>query len=185
MTKIGGTLDDRYLEWLYGQIGAVSNRNPERSYWHLLRHLYSKPFRWFVPNDDNRAADGVDLRYDFLEGEVGPSEREWMDLDCSFLEMMFALAQRASYESSGEPAAWFWKMVYNLGLIHYNDSVYNDMVKLDVEDTLDNVIERTYHPDGQGGLFPLDNPTQDQREVELWYQMSAYLLEGGNADLSS
>ena len=185
MTKSGGTQDDQYLEWLYAQVGAVSNRNPERSYWKLLKHLYSKPFVWHVANDDNRASDGIDLRYEFTEGPWSAQERQWLDMDCSVLEMMIALARRASFEDSGEPAAWFWKLIFNLGLIHYTDAVYNNMVQLDVEDTLDDLMERTYHPDGQGGLFPLDNPMQDQREVELWYQMSAYLLEGGNADLSS
>ena len=30
---------------------------------------------------------------------------------------------------------------------------------------------------GTGGLFPLKRPRVNQRRVEVWYQMSEYLME--------
>jgi hypothetical protein len=38
-------------------------------------------------------------------------------------------------------------------------------------------VNREYDPDGRGGLFPLDGTHANQREVELWYQMQAYIIE--------
>jgi hypothetical protein len=40
---------------------------------------------------------------------------------------------------------------------------------------MERCVWRTYEPNGVGGFFPLENPNEDQREVELWYQMSAYV----------
>jgi hypothetical protein len=42
---------------------------------------------------------------------------------------------------------------------------------------LDRVIRREYEPDGTGGFFPLQNPLEDQTQVEIWYQMAAYINE--------
>ena len=42
---------------------------------------------------------------------------------------------------------------------------------------LDGFINRQYEANGEGGLFPLKGVCEDQREVEIWYQMNAYLYE--------
>jgi hypothetical protein len=44
-----------------------------------------------------------------------------------------------------------------------------------VDEILERVIGRTYRPDGRGGFFPLRYAEKDQREVELWYQLNAYV----------
>jgi hypothetical protein len=36
---------------------------------------------------------------------------------------------------------------------------------------------RTYSKLGKGGLFPLRSSAYDQRKVELWYQMAAFMTE--------
>jgi hypothetical protein len=175
-----GTLDDRYLEWLYKKVGPVGNRNPARTYWHLARQLYTHKFVWFVPNDDNRAMDGVDLRFEFFEEAHIKQDDDsmWILLECSMLEMFIALSQRVSYQSYGSDAEWFWKMMENLDLRQYTDLKYNQFVEQEVKETLDRVNQRTYDPDGTGGVFPLVSSHRDQRQVELWYQASAYLQEG-------
>lgn len=173
-----GTIDDRYLEWLYSKIAVVRNGNPRRSWWSLARRLYMSPFTWFVPNDDNRVADGIELRYEFAEAYGEKLPREWRNLDCSMLEMLIALARRASYNSHGSAAEWFWKMMENVELNHYTDDVY----EISIEETIDEVVarinQRTYGPTGHGGLFPLRHAEHDQREIEIAYQLHAYLLEG-------
>jgi hypothetical protein len=30
---------------------------------------------------------------------------------------------------------------------------------------------------GLGGMFPLEDPREDQRAIEIWYQMMAYINE--------
>ena len=181
----GGTLDDAYFEWLYSQIGPLKNRNPERNFWHLCRQLYSTEFIWFVPNDDNRVEDGKELRAAFLSSTrttLSARDRDWMDLGCSMLEMLVALAKLASFESGRSHVEWFWRFMHNLELDGYSDKVYSRSVGRGVdegvEEVLDRLNNRTYSRDGTGGLFPLRHARQDQREIELWYQMSSYLLEG-------
>lgn len=171
-------LDERYLTWLYDQIGAVSNHHPESSHWRLISQLYTKEFFWFVPNDDNRLADGLELRAEWASRNH-ITDDEWMSLGCSMLEMMIALAQRASFETDETPAAWFWRFTDNLVIGQYTNQTYNAQVEKEVDYILTRVIERSYEPNGVGGLFPLHRPRVDQRKVEIWYQLSAYILEGG------
>jgi len=171
-------VDDRYLEWLYSQFGAVRNRNPARSYWKLARKLYTTEFVWLIPNDDNRVEDGILLRQEFVDeqGSDGVTDT-WMTLGCSVLEMMVALARRAAYQS-GEPAAdWMGRFFTNLGIVDFKDSKYNATADRRVTDILETFITRGYREDGIGGLFPLQRHRQDQTKVELWYQLNEYILE--------
>ena len=171
-------LDDAYLTWLYSQIGSVKLRTRARSYWRLARKLYTTEFQWFVPNDDNRVEDGRELRFEFL-GETGTeADDNWLDLGCSFLEMLIGLSRRLSFMTEGESRDWFWHFIDTLGLRGFNDSYQSQWdEEEDVQPILNRVIYRTYDPDGSGGLFPLQSPDADQRKVELWYQMCAYILE--------
>lgn len=175
---MAGTLDDLYFEWLYGMIGAVRNRNPARSYWRFARQLYTKEFVWLVPNDDNRVEDGKELRQEFLTmkgiREVDPN---WLNLGCSMLEMLIALARRASSMPDKPPGEWFWKLMRNADLAGYTDKIYSAKIEKLIDAKLDKIIYRTYEPNGEGGLFPLKESPNDQRKVELWYQLSEYLLE--------
>ena len=144
-----------------------------------MRQLYVKEFVWLIPNDDNRAEDGKELRYEFInEQGIDEVDQAWLDLGCSVLEMMIALARRAAFESDDEVVEWFWRFIFNLGLNNQTDIAYKSATEREVDNVLDTVIFRTYDADGLGGLFPLTHPRQDQRKVELWYQLAAYLSEG-------
>lgn len=170
-------LDAQYFYWLYSLVGSETNKNPAKTYWSLTEQLYRKEFTWFVPNDDNRVEDGKDLRAEFCENQDVFAPREWFEEGCSMLEMLIALSRRAAFEASGEPFEWFWIIVNNLNLRMYTDDVYGGNISEIVDGILDTVINRTYSPDGSGGLFPLLQPSSDQRKIEIWYQMSMYLLE--------
>lgn len=169
-------LDELYLKWLYEHIGLTNSSNPARTHWKLAQHLLSTEFIWLIPNDDNRCEDGKELRYEFAE-ELGlfDIDPDWMEMGCSMLEMLIALSRRVAFYGEGAPSVWFWRMMKNLGLDKINDRVrFNRRV---VDEAIERVMWRLYDSDGRGGLFPLRNPKQDQRDVELWYQMNAYLLE--------
>ncbi len=171
-------LDERYFDWLYSQVCSVETQRPSKSYRNLLDILYTKEFVWLVPNDDNRVEDGKDLRYEFFESEgitIKTRDTHWLSLGCSMLEMLVALSRRISFEAGDEPRVWFWHMLTNIELDHLNDRkrISNE----DVEGVLDRVIWRTYNYNGGGGLFPLRYPEEDQRKVELWYQISSYIFE--------
>ena len=71
----------------------------------LLRILHKTEFVYYVPNDENRAMDGVYLREDFLSATPEYyATPDWMEMECSMLEMLIALAQRAISNVAMRPA---------------------------------------------------------------------------------
>lgn len=170
-----GTLDDRYLRWLYGQVADVKIRRGTQTFWKLLKQLYKKQFTWFVPNDANRAMDGLILRQEWAEEFGWETEREWMELECSVLEMLLALARRAEFQNGDTTEYWFWRFLENLEFAEFHDSSrYSQNF---VEDRLNVVLERKYDRFGNGGMFPIRNPREDQRRVEIWYQLCEYIVQ--------
>jgi hypothetical protein len=139
--------------------------------------LFRKEFTWFVANDDNRVEDGKELREDFLAETGTERDRGWMEQGCSMLEMLIALSRRCAFETDEDPFQWFWVLVDNLELRPFVDDTFTDDFNVDVDVILDRVINRTYEPDGRGGLFPLRHAKTDQRKAEIWYQMASYLME--------
>lgn len=176
--RVGQTIDERYFDWLYSQVADLKTRDPRYSHILLCARLYKIPFEWYIYNDENRAEDGRALRDEFLEEnhEYHP-DRMWLELDTSIFEMMIGLARRASFQTDWGPDRWFWKMLENVELDKYNDDVYHDAIDDAVKRSMNRIMRREYHSSGTGGFFPLRDPGRDQREVELWYQLSAYLLE--------
>lgn len=171
-------LDEQYLDWLYSLVAPVMSRNPDRSYRLLLEHLFKRQFRWIVPNDDNRVEDARELRFAFLDHfELRNDDLYWMALDVSVLEVLMALSQRVAFESNEVPEFWFWQFIENLGLKKFTDNEYRNGHWEDIDEAVNKFVERKYRPNGRGGIFPLRHAKEDQRKVELWYQMSAYLLE--------
>lgn len=169
-------LDELYFTWLYSQVETVEAANPSRTYWRILKILFAKEFLWIIPNDDNRAEDGKDLRHEFIRCEgLEDVDSHWMELGCSMLELLIALSRRLAFEDDGEPDRWFWELMENLDLERYNDAAF--IPEEEIDQILDEVIWRTYKRNGVGGLFPLKKTNDDQRENELWYQLSAYILE--------
>lgn len=175
MTKSEKTLDERYFVWLYSQVASVRNRNPARTYWQLFRKLYDRPFTYSISLDRNRAADGINLRYIFLDGAEG--DQNWLELECSMLEMLVALSKRMEFQTGSTFINWFWRLLNNVEMGQYSDELYHGRIDEIVEETLDMIIARTYNHNGYGGLFPLHRPSKDQTKVEIWYQLAAYLNE--------
>jgi hypothetical protein len=168
-------LDEQYLTWLYSKVGSTRLTSPSRTFWTLFRYLYKTEFLWIIPNDDNRMEDGRELRYEFLDDQrIRNVDPHWMGLGCSILEMLYALSRRLEFEDGTSARAWFWKLLENLELDKQSDSRFDLNY---VEDIIVRLIWRNYEPNGRGGLFPLKHPHADQRNVEIWYQLNAYILE--------
>lgn len=168
---------DRYFRFLSNIVGG-------RDYSLLLKKLHRTEFYSLVPNDDNRGEDGRMLRDIFLEereGHIGSSSLP--DGPCTLLEMLVALAIRMEQDLEDNPDAktdkeCFWIMIANLDLIAYdNQGYYRDGAEQEIGEILQRFLDRTYHKNGVGGLFPLSRTKKDQRKVEIWYQKSEYLLE--------
>lgn len=169
------TLDDQYLDYLQQLVGPQGDR-VRTTHFHLLNQLFSREFISLVPNDDNREADGMALRREFVSMEkVRPRpSRTWMYMGCSVLEMMIGVTRHLAFQAEGEPAEWFWILIDNLGLSWYSDGRWNGR-KIDA--IVERLVWRQYSYDGTGGLFPLQRPREDQRKVEIWSQMEAFILE--------
>lgn len=154
---------NKYSDWLLSIIDMDLN-----GYGYLQYALANKDFYSIIPEDERRDFDGRALRQDY-DGDVEGT--------CSVLEMMVALAIRMADEivpEVGNAGYFFWLMLKNLGLTEMDDARFNP------EEThyiLDRFLERGYSADGYGGLFPLEHPKKDQRNVEIWYQMQAYVIE--------
>lgn len=177
---MSNSLNTAYYAWLCDLVG-VSRQ--DGSYWLLASDLHQKDFRWFVPNDDNRAFEGKNLREKFCDETGIAYDYDSFDDEVSMLELIIALAYRCESIMEDqiehmEMEDWFWKMMSNSGLDAFtDDSYYALRGQVVVDQILERIINRTYQRDGSGGLFPLNRPREDQRSVEIWYQMNTYLVE--------
>jgi len=174
MNRSGGS---RYLDFLCDIVKGADE------YSELLGELHGIEFYSLVPNDDNRGEDGKQLRQKFIE-EVGPTRAPSLPHGgCTVLEMLIGLSFRLEFETMSShwektPSEWFWILIDNLGLTGYDNSQFSMLGTYDdMAEKVSKLLERQYESDGNGGLFPLQRPQKDQRRVEIWYQMSAYMLE--------
>jgi hypothetical protein len=95
--------------------------------------------------------------------------------------MLIALALRienqfmTNYELGDRTGQWFWMMITNLGLNRLDDDNFNEEI---AEYFVDRFLNREYEDNGEGGgLFVLDHPYQDLRDVEIWVQANWFLAE--------
>lgn len=175
-----GQLYSDYFVWMYKK---VENPRSYESYYKLFDYLNRQQFSAIIPMDLNRAEDGRNLRYIFAyERGINSSiiSENFVAFPCSVLEMMVALANRCedtimtNTNYGDRTYLWFWDMIDTLGLTEMTDSNFSPMV---VQNAVDRLLNRTYNPDGSGGLFKINDPTKDMRSIDIWYQMCFYLDE--------
>ena len=171
-------LERQYFDWMFNII-CYNRYDKDISYRKLLEYLHDIEFYWILDMDENRAKDGLDLRYRFCVEHDCLCELEKIDHNpCSVLEMMLALAIRCEESIMDDTrygdrtSQWFWGMISNLGLGSMTDNSFDeDYVKYCVN----RFLNREYAPDGRGGLFTIRNCEEDLRKVEIWYQLCWYL----------
>jgi hypothetical protein len=165
-----------YFEWLIDQVCYEDEKD---KYSDVLRLLHSTTFRYMLDRDANRAADGINMRNFFgNEHNIDPETRHnAISGPCSVLEMLVALADRASYsmideEIAGddEPMHWiFWLMMKNIGLIRLSNGLFSHSKAMR---HINVFMDRKYAENGRkGGLFVVNKSKKDLRNVEIWYQM--------------
>lgn len=140
--------------------------------------LHSIRFRYSIPNDVNRADDGISLRHRFALIYGYENESDYLNEPCSVLEMLIALAIRCEEDIMDDPRygdrtkQWFWQMIVNLGLGAMTDDRFDRGYVLD---RINIFLNREYEPNGEGGLFTIHDCEHDLRDVEIWYQLCWYL----------
>ena len=169
-------INDEYFEYLCELIDAKRYARSV-SYRKLLMRLHDTEFTYFIPYDDNRADDGVQLRRRFALARNDMSLVDYILGPCSVLEMMVALAVRCETimddTSYGDRTGqWFWGMINNLGLSSMSDSKF---YKHEVDTIVNRFLKREYERNGKGGLFTVKHSKRDMRSVEIWCQLSWYL----------
>lgn len=167
-----------YFEWLISQIEIRSSR----TYHELFERMHNTEFVWFVPNDDNRVQDGLDLRIEFVN-DVPMTRKEheafnmWLrNKGSTVLEVLIGLSRRVAFTAGGVANWWAWKLIENVHLQRMSDPLTREKTKR-IDEVLDALIWRTYNYDGKGGFFPLTEALEDQTKIEIWYQMNKYVME--------
>lgn len=172
MTTMTTTLDYQYYNWLTQKVSIANGKQ----YTQLFEIMHNVEFLWFIPNDDNRIQDAIDLRTEFMNRSDSHGELELGSATC--LEVLVSLSRRLAMIASdgGHSKQWAWTLLKNLGLIKFPDPLSPEKVQK-VNEILHDLVWRNYQPDGRGGFFPLLNPDTDQTKVEIWYQLNAYVSE--------
>lgn len=137
----------------------------------VLISLFYSPFSFIIKLDENRVDDGLALRARFEDLQTNSYFSNLKD-ECSVLEMFIALAERMGFitmtlDENEPPTAYcFWEIIDNLKLKPGNSKN---------KEIVEAFIHRKYDYYGRGGIFPIIGADQDQRLIEIWYQMMSYL----------
>lgn len=172
---------NEYFNWLMGVV-CERRYGKDISYRKLLSYLHNTVFTWSLPRDENRAEDGINLRWRFAcdtnRESAFDDVSECLAGSCSVLEMMVALAIRCEDTIMDDPhvgnrtSQWFWSMVTNLGLGSMTDDQFD---KRYTDSVMKNFLNRNYESNGRGGLFTIRNACRDLRDVDIWCQLCWYL----------
>lgn len=184
----GRRVDGGYFDWLLDIVDIP----PDPYHETVAKILFETEFFWVLNNDENRVFDAIELMVQYADIVHGVQDsRRYIqgedrlqsisyyaafdhDGAVSVLEVLIALAKRMDYqlsEGAGDPTRthiYFWELLANLWV---RDGALPDA------DVLHRWMSRAFEPDGSGSTFPLEKPQRNQRECELWEQMSDYLHE--------
>lgn len=165
-----------YLQYLIWRCNLQKERGMER----IFETLHDLEFTYVMDRDENRYADGVELRDDYeIPDCFMDLEDEFLDRNCSVLEMLIALSIRVDDDFIGDPAEphpedFFIEMIENLKLDRYSGRSFyeKDVIKI-----IQRWLERRFNQDGCGSPFPLRHDKRNQRDLEIWDQMNSYISE--------
>lgn len=159
-----------YFDWLYF---TVTNKGNYRK---LFAMLHSMEFKYFVDYDENRASDGVNLRWYYVDAGGQDEILKWKQ-PCTVLEMILALAMQmdsivGDVEGELNVRHFFWLMIDNLDLAWMTDDKYE---KAYVYGRVAMFLDRQYEPNGDGNIIYIPDCRDDLRDIEIWAQMCWYL----------
>lgn len=184
-----------YVDWLESfTIDERVDSDRRLSYHNLIRELWEIEFVPSVGNDHDRAAEGLELRArynDILARKAGDGAFETPDVhgifgECRVLEMLIALSMRmydlmqdmGIYNSVSR---WFWEIMECISFDILDDDYWGEIGSGKArksERFVHDICDRIMRGDGlrvgrRGGWFF----TEDWENIEIWYQMHAYLTQ--------
>ena len=165
-------VQDAYLDWL---LEIVNPGRLEGSADLLATHLHLIEWYAIWPRDVSRENDGKNLRERFKK-DSSFSDYTSIEGPCTFLECAIGIAEHMDFFCTPpelQPATYlyFWKLLQNAKILGHGIDIRA------IDTSVDRVLTRSYTTKGTGGFFPLQHPETNQKGVEIWYQMAAYLGE--------
>ena len=166
------SVEDEYFRWLANTIDDAPGIRERRD---LYIQLHNTVFLWspMVPNDRNLLGHVASKRAQFEEyWLVAPALHErFYNKPATVFEVLLTISDHMAFLVNGSAARCFRLLLANLELDCRS-------TRSEIDEKLVIFMERRYDNDGSGGgLFPLHAPDRNQRRVELWYQINAYILE--------
>lgn len=180
------SLMTRYYRWLCSELGVDPKESKIES---VCSMMMISPFVSDMWEDQNIVESALYSRREFVRDQDPIAKREFYRAmgECSVLEVIAILIRKMSYMllgnhlASSNQGALFFELLDNLGLSWINDDAFSrdeDGCREYIEDVMSRFVGREYEENGDdGGLFPLENPPEDMREMSLFQQLDAYLIE--------
>lgn len=174
-------LEKLYYNWL---LDAVASKQEQETYSLVFMTLYCTEFVSYDEFDDNLRENARGMREDFYR--FSKTARKLTDIygeidyATCILEIMVYLATRIEDTIMSNPdygdrtGVWFWYMMESLDIIRYDNRRYDEP---ELEQKLDNFIERRYEKNGFGGLFTVENSRFDARKTNIWQQAMDFVTD--------
>ena len=178
VAKVDFDIKKAYFDYM---VEKVCDRQHHRvDYIPLLDLLNSIPFTVVMEMDGNRAEDAAYNRKNWLQSEdLYEYLYEFDDEKVSVLEVLVSIAERLEFQV-GNPmdnrriSDQFWEILRNLDIEKYTADNYKP---LNIKEKVRNWMLRKYKKDGSGSIFPVKNCEKDMRSLQIWDQMSMYIME--------
>lgn len=174
------TYTEHYYEWICQFLGIRKRKYSH--YKKLLRCLWTIPYNWINPDDENRYLDGVGLRSRFCF-EMDMTDKQWKEFymnvtnRCSVLEVLAAFSRRTvdKFSMSRFYGAYFWMIfMKNLDLLDMTDENFDENL---VRETINSWLTCQFDSHGSGSILHLRSDEIDVSDTEMWTVMNYYMRE--------
>ena len=168
-----------YIAYTFWLLSSLMCDEDDNTYYFLALVLNSIEFYYTMPEDENRALDGISLRKSY-SNNTEDDIFEVMSCGCTALELLVALSMhmnQITYYPGDNESAWFWIMLENLD-IKISDKDWPKQGSLDIiKSNLSRWFDRKFTKKGKGSPFPMKKCQEDLRHVNMWDHMQWYIGE--------
>ena len=160
----------KYVRWLLNKMGAAEVESLS-----LYLALLDIDFYWTddFKEDGNRAADARALRDDYI---YDTGSHPGVSTAPTVLEVLVAMAERATPIGYDPAWTWFQNFLTNLGFDYLTDALWSDDAERFVKSTVRKWLDRRFSPSGVGSPFR-GNGTYDVSKVSMWSSLQWYLAD--------